>query len=98
MTERTSPAAGRNLAIVLAVVLACQLMVGIDTTIVNIAMPDIQRELDFSQTGLAWVFNGYTLAFGGLLLLGGRAGDLLGRRRMFFAGVALFTAASLLGG
>jgi EmrB/QacA subfamily drug resistance transporter len=98
MTERTTPPAGRNLAIVLAVVLACQLMVGIDTTIVNIAMPDIQDQLGFSQTGLAWVFNGYTLAFGGLLLLGGRAGDLLGRRRMFMAGVLLFTAASLLGG
>jgi EmrB/QacA subfamily drug resistance transporter len=98
MTERTSPPAGRNPAIVLAVVLACQLMVGIDTTIVNIAMPDIQTQLGFSQTGLAWVFNGYTLAFGGLLLLGGRAGDLLGRRRMFLAGVVLFTAASLLGG
>lgn len=98
MTERTTPPAGKHPAIVLAVVLACQLMVGIDTTIVNIALPDIQKELDFSQTGLAWVFNGYTLAFGGLLLLGGRAGDLLGRRRMFAAGVLLFTAASLLGG
>jgi EmrB/QacA subfamily drug resistance transporter len=98
MTERTTPPAGRQLAIVLAVVLACQLMVGIDTTIVNIALPDIQTQLNFSQTGLAWVFNGYTLAFGGLLLLGGRAGDLLGRRRMFVFGVSLFTAASLLGG
>jgi EmrB/QacA subfamily drug resistance transporter len=98
MTERTAPPAGRQLAIVLAVVLACQLMVGIDTTIVNIALPDIQAQLHFSQTGLAWVFNGYTLAFGGLLLLGGRAGDLLGRRRMFTYGVLLFTAASLLGG
>ncbi|GLW26714.1 MFS transporter [Microbispora amethystogenes] len=85
-------------AIVLAVVLACQLMVGIDATVVNIALPEIQARLHFSQTGLAWVFNAYTLAFGGLLLLGGRAGDLLGRRRMFASGVLLFTAASLLGG
>jgi len=98
MTERTTRPPGRQLAIVLAVVLACQLMVGIDTTIVNIALPDIQTQLHFSQTGLAWVFNGYTLAFGGLLLLGGRAGDLLGRRRMFTFGVVVFTAASLLGG
>lgn len=98
MTDRTIPPVGRQLAIMLAVVLACQLMVGIDTTIVNIALPDIQTQLHFSETGLAWVFNGYTLAFGGLLLLGGRAGDLLGRRRMFAFGVLLFTVASLLGG
>jgi EmrB/QacA subfamily drug resistance transporter len=98
MTEQTPPAARRQQAIVLAVLLACQLMVGIDTTIVNIALPDIRTELQFSQTGLAWVFNGYTLAFGGLLLLGGRAGDLLGRRRIFAYGVLLFTVASLLGG
>ncbi|MEV7007441.1 MFS transporter [Streptosporangium sp. NPDC051022] len=98
MTERTTTPGGRHSAIVLAVVLACQLMVGIDATIVNIALPEIQTQLHFSQTGLAWVFNAYTLAFGGLLLLGGRAGDLLGRRRMFAFGVLLFTAASLLGG
>ncbi|MFF0579683.1 MFS transporter [Streptosporangium saharense] len=98
MTERTTTPDGRKPAIVLAVVLACQLMVGIDATIVNIALPEIQTQLHFSQTSLAWVFNAYTLAFGGLLLLGGRAGDLLGRRRTFAFGVLLFTVASLLGG
>ena len=85
-------------AIALAVIMACQLMVGLDSTIVNIALPQIQTGLHFSATGLAWVFNAYTLAFGGLLLLGGRAGDILGRRRMFLAGVLVFTVASLLGG
>jgi EmrB/QacA subfamily drug resistance transporter len=66
--------------------------------VVNIALPDIQRSLHFSATGLSWVLSAYSLTFGGLLLLGGRAGDILGRRRVFMAGIALFTAASLLGG
>lgn len=82
----------------LAVVVACQLMLVLDTTIVNVALPDIQRALGFSPTGLAWVLNAYTLTFGGLLLLGGRAGDILGRLRMFQAGVLLFGVASLAGG
>jgi EmrB/QacA subfamily drug resistance transporter len=73
-------------------------MVVLDATIVNIALPAISRGLRFSPSGLAWVINAYTLAFGGLLLLGGRAGDILGRRRVFLAGIALFTLASLLGG
>jgi EmrB/QacA subfamily drug resistance transporter len=89
---------GQHPGIALAVVLACQLMVGLDATIVNIALPKIQSALDFSSTGLAWVFNAYTLTFGGLLLLGGRAGDILGRRRTFVIGVSLFTLASLIGG
>jgi len=82
----------------LLVIASCQLMVVLDITIVNIALPDIQRSLDFSTTSLAWVVNAYTLTFGGLLLLGGRAGDILGRRRVFVFGVLLFVLASLLGG
>jgi EmrB/QacA subfamily drug resistance transporter len=73
-------------------------MVVLDGTIVNIALPHIQTDLDFSPSNLSWVVNAYTLAFGGLLLLGGRAGDLLGRRKMFMVGVGLFGLASLFGG
>jgi EmrB/QacA subfamily drug resistance transporter len=82
----------------LAVIAAGQLMVVLDATIVNVALPHIQRALGFSGTGLEWVVNAYALSFGGLLLLGGRAGDLLGRRRVFIAGLLLFSAASLAGG
>ncbi|MGP4010532.1 MFS transporter [Streptomyces sp. 4N124] len=82
----------------LLVIASCQLMVVLDITIVNIALPEIQRDLDFSTTSLSWVVNAYTLTFGGLLLLGGRAGDILGRRRVFMFGVLLFVLASLLGG
>ncbi|KUL37079.1 MFS transporter [Streptomyces regalis] len=84
--------------IALAVIAACQLMVVLDATIVNIALPHIQTALDFSTNDLTWVINAYALTFGGMLLLGGRAGDLLGRRRMFIVGIGLFTLASLLGG
>src|SRR5260370_855878 len=77
---------------------AAQLMVVLDATIVNVALPHIQRALGFSGTNLEWVVNAYALAFGGLLLLGGRTGDLLGRRKMFIAGLLLFSAASLAGG
>ncbi|MFC1412426.1 MFS transporter [Streptacidiphilus sp. N1-12] len=82
----------------LALILACQLMVVLDATVVSIALPGIQRTLHFSAAGLSWVQNIYLLVFGGLLLLGGRAGDILGRRRLLTFGVALFTLASLLGG
>jgi EmrB/QacA subfamily drug resistance transporter len=78
--------------------LGAQLMIILDATVVNIALPNIQSGLHFSATSLSWVMNGYTLTFGGLLLLGGRAGDILGRRRTFIAGIALFTVASLTGG
>ncbi len=78
--------------------LGAQLMIILDATVVNIALPHIQAGLHFSATSLSWVLNGYTLTFGGLLLLGGRAGDILGRRRMFLAGIAVFTLASLAGG
>lgn len=74
------------------------MMVILDGTIVNIALPSIRRQLHFSATGLEWVIAAYALAFGGLLLLGGRSGDLYGRRRMFIVGVSLFTLASLAGG
>ncbi|MDX6341896.1 MAG: hypothetical protein QOH87_2034 [Trebonia sp.] len=78
--------------------LGAQLMIILDATVVNIALPHIQSGLHFSATSLSWVLNWYTLTFGGLLRLGGRAGDILGRRRMFLAGIALFTVASLAGG
>jgi EmrB/QacA subfamily drug resistance transporter len=89
---------GRQLGIVLAILVACQLMLVLDSTIVNIALPRIKESLRFSTTGGAWVINAYLLGFGGMLLLGGRIGDILGRRGTFVAGVALFTVASLLGG
>ncbi|RDI53419.1 MFS transporter [Nocardia mexicana] len=84
--------------IVLATLLTCQLMIILDVTVMNVALPRIRSDLHFSATGLSWVMNAYTLVFGGLLLLGGRAGDLFGRRRLFVAGAALFTLASLVGG
>ncbi|MFF9155861.1 MFS transporter [Streptomyces sp. NPDC014846] len=84
--------------IALTVIAACQLMVVLDATIVNIALPHIQGALKFSTTDLTWVVSAYTLTFGGLLLLGARAGDILGRRRVFMTGILLFTFASLLGG
>jgi EmrB/QacA subfamily drug resistance transporter len=80
------------------VIATAQLMVVLDATIVNVALPHIQRALGFSGTGLEWVVYAYAVAFGGLLLLGGRVGDLLGRRRVFIAGLVLFSAASLIGG
>ena len=72
------------------------LMVVLDATIVNVALPSIQEDLGFSQSGLAWVVNAYLIAFGGLLLLAGRVGDLIGQRRMFLIGTGVFTVASLL--
>ena len=93
----TVPRADRR-GIALALVLGAQLMIILDMTVVNIALPSIARGLHFSAPSLSWVLNAYTLTFGGLLLLGGRAGDILGRRRVFIAGITLFTAASLAGG
>ena len=88
----------RKLGLALVVIATAQLMVVLDATIVNVALPDIAKALGFSGTGLEWVVNAYALTFGGLLLLGGRAGDILGRRRVFIAGIILFSLASLLGG
>ncbi|HEX4751672.1 MAG TPA: MFS transporter, partial [Solirubrobacterales bacterium] len=84
----------------LALVVVCfgQFMVVLDATIVNVALPAIQNDLGFSDSSLQWVVNAYTLFFGGFLLLGGRAADLLGRRSLFLAGVALFSLASLANG
>ncbi|HEY0472901.1 MAG TPA: MFS transporter [Kribbella sp.] len=93
------PAHGhRNLGIALALISMAQLMVVLDGTIVNIALPHIQLDLGFSNASLPWVPNAYALAFGGLLLLGGRIGDILGRRKVFMFGVVLFGVASFLGG
>ena len=94
-----APAGDRSKSsLALVVIAAAQLMVVLDATIVNVALPHIQHALGFSGTGLEWVVNAYAVTFGGLLLLGGRAGDLLGRRRVFIAGLVLFSAASLAGG
>jgi EmrB/QacA subfamily drug resistance transporter len=103
MTLSTAGRAGtrdksRHPGLALLVIATAQLMVVLDATVVNVALPHIQTALRFSDSGLEWVVNGYALAFGGLLLLGGRAGDLLGRRRMFIFGLLLFSAASLAGG
>ncbi|MGW6687128.1 MFS transporter [Streptomyces sp. NPDC054961] len=89
---------GNGHGLALLVIASCQLMVVLDITIVNIALPHIQTALGFSTESLSWVVNAYTLTFGGLLLLGGRTGDILGRRRVFIFGVLLFGLASLLGG
>jgi len=88
----------KHLGWALVVIAAAQLMVVLDATIVNVALPHIQHALGFSDNGLEWVVNAYALTFGGFLLLGGRAGDILGRRRVFIAGLIVFSLASLAGG
>jgi EmrB/QacA subfamily drug resistance transporter len=90
--------APRRLGLALAVIATAQLMVALDLTIVTVALPHIQTALGFSGTNLEWVVNAYAVAFGALLLLGGRSGDLLDRRRVFIAGLLVFVLASLLGG
>ncbi|HEY3902980.1 MAG TPA: MFS transporter [Streptosporangiaceae bacterium] len=89
---------GGRVGLTLAIVLCAQLMIILDATVVNIALPGISHGLHLSAAGLSWVLNAYSLTFGGLLLLGGRAGDILGRRRVFLWGIGLFTLASLGGG
>ena len=86
---------GRNRWIALIVVCIGDLMIVLDATIVNVALPSIKRDLGFSDASLAWVANAYLLTFGGFMLLGGRLGDLFGGRRVFLIGLTLFTAASL---
>ena len=101
ITVTAPPAASNhstNRWLVLVIACLAQFMVVLDATVVNVALPSIQRGLHFSPSNLQWVVNAYTLVFGGFLLLGGRAADLLGRKRLFIAGVALFSAASLLNG
>jgi EmrB/QacA subfamily drug resistance transporter len=88
----------RNPAIGMWIVLVGQLMLVLDATIVNVALPHIAKDLRFGSASLSWVLNAYSLAFGGLLLLGGRLGDVLGRRRVFMTGLGLFTVASFAGG
>ncbi len=98
MIDSPPIAAPRNGALALAVICIAQLMVVLDATVMNVALPAIRNDLGFSASGLTWVITSYSLAFGGLLLFGGRTGDLFGRRRMFMVGVAIFAAASLAGG
>jgi len=99
-TTPGSPAAdgNRRLGLALFVIATAQLMVVLDSAIVNVALPHIQSALGFTGSGLEWVVTAYAVTFGGLLLLGGRSGDLLGRRKIFIAGLLLFSVASLLGG
>src|SRR4030095_10954247 len=87
-----------NKWIVLVLICFAQFMVILDATIVNVALPSIQTDLGLSEANLQWVVNAYALVFGGFLLLGGRAGDLVGRRRVFLVGLVVFTGASLLAG
>ena len=94
----TARASGRRLTAAMLVIATAQLMLVLDDSVASIALPTIGRDLDMSATGLPWVVSAYVLVFGALLLLGGRVGDLFGRRRVFRAGVAVFTVASLLGG
>ena len=96
MTDAPAPDPKRWQA--LAILSVAYLMVVLDTAIVNVALPTIQEKLSFSPENLQWVVSGYALTFGGLLLLGGRLGDILGRRKVFMAGLALFAAFSLLAG
>jgi EmrB/QacA subfamily drug resistance transporter len=102
MTAHATPVAGippdRRRWIGLAVIVAAQFMVVLDVAIVNVALPTIKTDLHFSQESLQWVVTAYSILFGGVLLLGGRMADLLGRRRLFMAGLVLFTASSLLDG
>jgi EmrB/QacA subfamily drug resistance transporter len=99
-TTRRSSVASRDRSPWAALVVLCtgMLMIVLDVTVVNVALPSIQRDLGFSQAGLAWVVNAYLIAFGGLLLLAGRLGDLISRRTVFLAGLAVFSSASLLCG
>src|SRR5204862_5674107 len=96
-TDDLAPTTGRSSGRWFALIVLClgTLMIVLDTTIVNVALPSIRQDLGFSQTSLAWVVNAYLLTFGGFLLLGGRLGDLFGHRRLFLIGISLFTLASI---
>src|ERR1700730_5833869 len=93
--EQNVQTPGRTRWLALTILCLGSLMIVLDTTIVNVALPSIRTGLGFSPTSLAWVVNAYLLTFGGFLLLGGRLGDLFGHRRLFLAGITLFTLASL---
>src|ERR1700754_362425 len=94
VTITTALSAARRRWMALAVVCLGQLMMVVDATIVNVALPSIQRDLDFSQANLTWVVNAYLIAFGSFLLMAGRLGDLVGRKKVFLFGLVLFTVAS----
>ena len=96
MTQTAKPEIARTRWLALYVLCGGMLMIVLDATIVNVALPTIKRDLGFSQSNLAWVVNAYLIAFGGLLLLAGRIGDLIGQRRIFLIGLSVFTTASLL--
>src|SRR6201996_9588652 len=98
LASLSSPTTDRRRWMALVVVCLAQLMIVLDTTIVNVALPSIQRDLGFSQGNLTWVINAFLVTFGSFLLLAGRLGDLLGRKRVFKAGGVVFTAASALCG
>src|SRR5947207_3672764 len=102
LRERRSPRMSQrhstNPWVILVLICLAQFMVVLDATIVNVALPSIQNDLGLSEANLQWIVNAYTLVFGGFLLLGGRAGDLLGRKRLFLIGLVIFTTASLLNG
>jgi len=98
VSKEGKPPADRKLGLALLVIATAQLMLVLDGTIVNVALPSIQRSLHLSATDLNWVITAYALAFGGLLLVGGRAGDLFGRKKVFRFGLILFSVASLIGG
>ncbi|MDX6740677.1 MFS transporter [Actinocorallia sp. A-T 12471] len=85
-------------AVALTIIVSCELMLMLDGTIINVALPEIRTGLGYTPSGLSWVSNAFLLAYGGLMLLGGRVGDIIGRRRTFLVGIAVFTAASLAGG
>src|ERR1700694_5395902 len=93
-----TPVSDRRRWLTIVVVCFGQLMIMVDATIVNVALPSIQRDLHFTQADLTWVVNAYLITFGSFLLLAGRAGDLIGRKKVFLAGVALFAVASILCG
>ncbi len=95
---RDQPLTSKQLKIALLVISLAQLIVVLDATIVNIALPQIARTFKFSEANLQWIINGYALAFGGLLLLGGKAGDVFGKRKMFMIGIGIFITSSFLGG
>src|SRR3984893_10789447 len=97
-TATPAPVTGRERWIALYVLCTGMLMIVLDATVVNVALPSIQEDLGFSTSSLAWVVNAYLIAFGGLLLLAGRLGDLLGRRKILLIGLGIFTGASMLCG
>src|SRR6478752_3508111 len=98
MRGRLAPTSMQRRWLVLAVTVAAQFMVIVDVAVVNVALPAIKHDLHFSQESLQWVITAYAILFGGTLLLGGRLADLLGRRRLFMTGVAVFTISSLFSG